>query len=90
MRARVPSALAIAQVVLRIVSSGCSLLALVMLVYCSANYGKDFPVGYVAAVVAPVFDFAQDKLGVNGTAPTQRLELVGLNLKRVGSRHRLS
>ncbi len=48
MRARVPSALAIAQVVLRIVSSGCSVLALVMLVYCSANYGKDFAVGYIA------------------------------------------
>ncbi len=35
-------------------------------------------------------EIAQDELGVNGTAPTQRLELVGLNLKRVGSHHRLS
>jgi len=48
MRARVPSPLAIAQVVLRIVSSGCSVLALVMLIYCSVNYARDFPVGYVA------------------------------------------
>ncbi|KAK3904438.1 hypothetical protein C8A05DRAFT_31765 [Staphylotrichum tortipilum] len=59
MRARVPSGLAIAQIVLRIVSSGCGALALVMLVYCSVSYAKHFPVGYVAAVLCPLFDFVE-------------------------------
>ncbi|KAK4034687.1 hypothetical protein C8A01DRAFT_38846 [Parachaetomium inaequale] len=56
MRARFPASAAIAQLVLRVLSSACSAAALVFLVYCSAGFRRHFPIGYASATLALAFD----------------------------------